>query len=142
MKDLNRKRAELIFNEYGSGECSIVVTDILKRCLKNLPSLVEYKTCKQKGCPKNTAYSLPVLGLDLTIFVNNMNNLEEAITANLPNEVLCEKCHNACTNYERKCEHHLFIEVISILINVLRNHFMILYIFYRFRPLNHTILRQ
>lgn len=114
MKDLNKKRAQLIFNAYGSGNCTIVVTDILKRFLGDLPSMIEYRTCKRKGCPKDTAYNIPVLGIHIKEFDNDMNNLQKAVIANLPTEVLCQKCQNPCTYYDRKCDHHLFIEVILI----------------------------
>lgn len=52
MQDINKRRAELIFNQYGSGECSIVVTDIFKRFLTDFPSLVKPEHANEKDAQK------------------------------------------------------------------------------------------
>lgn len=64
MKQLNKLRAELIYGEYKTGDCSIVVSDIMRRYLKDFPSIIEKHTCKSKGCgSKNTDQNFQIITL-------------------------------------------------------------------------------
>lgn len=50
MKQLNKLRATLICSEYLDGKCSTMITDVLSRFLKDIPSMIEKGGCKKKGC--------------------------------------------------------------------------------------------
>lgn len=113
MKKMNKLRAELICSEYTDGICSIAVTDILQRFLKNCPSIIERGQCRQKGCTsRNHDFNLPVLGMNEVEFNGNFINLVKAVISNFPNENKCRKCRKPYHSFERICGHHLFIEVI------------------------------
>lgn len=49
MKQLNKLRATLIYNEYGDGNCSTECSEVMKRFLKDCPSIIERRQCKTKG---------------------------------------------------------------------------------------------
>lgn len=113
MKQLNKQRATLICAEYPNGNCSILVTDILRLFLKDCPSLIERGKCKRKGCSsKKFEIKLAALGINGAEFKCNMANLEKSIMANFSGPNLCCKCHQPYSSVERECGPHLFIEVI------------------------------
>lgn len=112
MKHLYKLRAKLICREYKGGNCSIVVSDVLRRYLKEYPSITERGTCKKKGCSsKNFELQVPTVGLNSSEFDGKMMNLEKAITANFPSSNLCRKCRQPYNSFERTFNNHLFIEV-------------------------------
>lgn len=113
MKQVNRLRAILIHSEYKSGDCSIVATDIMRRYLKDFPSVIEKGTCKKKGCASKTfEFNLPIVGLNEEELDGKIINLEKAVMANFPTENICRKCRQPYHTYERTCGDHLFIEVV------------------------------
>lgn len=113
MKQLNKLRAKMIYTEYGNGNCSIECSDILKRYLKNCPSIIEKRKCKHKGClSRNADFLVPLLGVDANEFSGNIANLERAVMANFTYGNSCSKCRQPYHSFERTCGHHLFIQVI------------------------------
>lgn len=112
MKQVNKQRATLIYNEYKNGECSTLVSDVMRRFLKNFPSIIEEGVCKRKGCASRSFnHNVPVLEINETEFNGNMANLEKAVMTNFPTENLCQKCRQKYHRFERTCGDHLFIEV-------------------------------
>lgn len=112
MKKVNNLRATLIYSQYGSGDCSIVVTDVLKRFLKTCLSITENGECDRKGCRSlDHEIVLPVVSIADTIFDNNMANLKTAILNNFPDKSSCKKCRKTLTHFQRDSGYHLFIEV-------------------------------
>lgn len=112
MKRINNLRAQCIHNEYGSGDSSIVVTDVLKKFLSSCPSITETGKCNQKGClSKEHKFVVPVVSISDDVFDNNMTNLKSAILANFPSENLCKKCRKPLAEFQRDYGCHLFIEV-------------------------------
>lgn len=112
MKAINNLRAKLIHSQYGSGNCSIVITDVLKSFLKNCPSCSEVGECVRKGCTsKKHEHIIPVLGVDSNTFNNNMGNLQLAMITNFPNQNNCKKCGDPFTKFQRTLGPHLFVEV-------------------------------
>lgn len=110
---MNKLRAELIYKEYGNGECDILAVNILERFLKGHPSITETTACKNKGCvTKNRELKLAVLTICGIEFDNNLNNLQKAVLATLPEESICQKCRKPCESLQRECGQHLFIEVL------------------------------
>lgn len=112
MKQLNRLRAILIYNEYKSGNCSIVLTDILTRFLKDSPSMIERGDCKRKGCcSKITHFHLAALEMKDDVFDGKMENLVKAATEFFSIDNPCHKCRHPYDSFERLLGNHLFIEV-------------------------------
>lgn len=125
MKQLNNLRAQLIYNEYNDGDCSIVATDVIRRYMTDAPSIIERGTCKTKGCSikntrntrntTNTDKTVPVVGLNEIEFDASMENLEKSIVANFPTENFCRKCFQPYDTFERIFGNHFFINVIQSL---------------------------
>lgn len=112
MKAINNLRAKLIHSQYGSGNSSIVVTDVLKAFMKTCPSCNEIGECDRKGCKsKKYEHSIPVLSIDSNIFNNDLANLVPAIMNSFPDVSKCKKCRTPYTKFERKAGPHLFVEV-------------------------------
>lgn len=112
MKKVNNLRAQWIYNEYGPGDSSIVVTDVLKKFLSSCPSIIETGKCNQKGClSKEHKFAVPVVSISDEVFNDNMANLKSAILANFPSENSCKKCRKPLAEFQRVFGCHLFIEV-------------------------------
>lgn len=112
MKSINNLRAALIYEHYKSANCSIVVTDIMKKYLGMCPSLGETGICKQKGCmSKKYEKTIEILSINNDKFDDNFANLEEALSENFPKENFCSKCRKPYEEFSRKYGHHIFIEV-------------------------------
>lgn len=112
MKQLNKLRATLICSEYLDGKCSTMITDVLSRFLKDIPSMIEKGVCKKKGCAsKNSECRMASLEIDESTFDANLTNLEQAVSINLECLPKCRKCRNTYNNFERTPGSHLFIEV-------------------------------
>lgn len=113
MRTINKKRAELVYNEHRSSDCAVVVTDIIQRFLKNLPSYIETGACLRKGCLSAKRESNhPLITLNNEVFDHNFNNLAQAILTNFPSATRCSKCRQPLTNCERTFGDSIFIEVI------------------------------
>lgn len=116
MKQVNKLRAELIYSEYKGGNCSIVVTDIMRRYLKDCPSITESGLCNKKGCcSKSFEFKIPTVALNEEEFDGKLTNLEKAITTNFPATNLCRKCREPYSTFERTFNEHLFIEVFLLI---------------------------
>lgn len=113
MRTINKKRAELVYKEYGSGNCAIVVTDQIKRYLKNTPSYIETGVCLRKGClSAKNELNFPLITLNNDVFDNNFGNLAQSVSTNFPSSPQCAKCRQPLTNFERIFGDSIFIEVI------------------------------
>lgn len=113
MKQINKLRTSLILSEYEDGNCSMEITDVLQRFLKNCPSTIERGQCKRKGCKSiNHDFNVPVLGMDHFEFNDSLKNLVPAVMSNFPDTNLCRKCRHPYESFVRISGHHLFIEVI------------------------------
>lgn len=112
MRTINKMRAALVYNEYGSSECGNIVTEIIQRFLKNFPSYIETGVCLRKGCnsAKNEC-NYPLITINNQIFDNNFENLAEAISTNFPGSPQCTRCRHPLTNFERTFGASIFIEV-------------------------------
>lgn len=112
MNKINNLRAELIYTQYGSGNCSTVMTDVLKMFLKNRLSITENGECDRKGClSKEHELLIPVVSISKSVFENKMVNLKSAILDNFPDESHCHKCRSTLINFQREYGHHLFVKV-------------------------------
>lgn len=112
MKTINKMRAELIHHEYGSGNCEIVVTDVIRKFMKNTPSYIETGDCSRKGCLfAKREIKFPLIILNNEVFANNMDNLTQAILANFSESLNCPKCRHPLSNFERIFNDGIFIEI-------------------------------
>lgn len=113
MKQVNKLRANLIYSEFKSGDCSISAIDIIQRYLKDFPSITVTGACKRKGCAsRKSDVNFPIIELDEIQFDAKIENLEKAVMANFPPGNTCNKCRRSISTFERICGHHLFIQVV------------------------------
>lgn len=115
MRKINNARAQLIYNEYQTNDCGMVITDAIKRFFHSSPSYSEVTICKRKGCsaaPREAKYAL--IQLNDNVFNADFANLEISLEQNFPVENRCPKCHTVVNNVKRTFGEHLFIEVKSI----------------------------
>lgn len=112
MKTINKMRAELLFNEYKSNDCAIVISDVIQRFMKHDPSYTENGVCQRKGClsAKRESHK-PLITLNTEVFDQNFDNLAQAILSNFPSAPQCGKCRQPLKNFERTFGVIIFIEV-------------------------------
>lgn len=122
MRTINKKRAELIYNEYKSNDCGIEVKKQINTFLKNTPSYVETGVCQRKGCSSAKNETIfPLISLNHQTFGHKFDNLVAAIDANLPDSSKCSRCRHDLTNFERTFSDGIFIEVISSIQIIIKN---------------------
>lgn len=113
MRKVNQKRVEIMQKHFKSTDCSMVVCDVLRKCLKNWPSYIESGVCRQKGClSKKSELPVAVVTVNREDFNNDLANLHRAIHNNFPENPQCQKCRKPLTDFSRTFGHHVFIEVI------------------------------
>lgn len=111
MRKINTQRAQLISGKYKKGDCSIVVTDIIKTFLSNVPSIIEKQNCFQKGCSKVKDFLSPYVCLNNEVFDNDLANISNSIIANFSTTNNCFRCRKPSGSINRSVGNHLFIEV-------------------------------
>ncbi|KAJ6648081.1 Cationic amino acid transporter 2, partial [Pseudolycoriella hygida] len=110
LKKINNLRAELLVSKFQKTSYEIVVSEMINKVLSHTPSYSESMICENCTFSKNVTFPV-VRVVCVSVFLDDMKNLEKGIAENIQQEVTCE-CKSKF-RLVREFGDHLFLEISS-----------------------------